>query len=73
MVRAEKEDPNLITVFICFLRSGLRFTRTDTNNVGLAFIEELKRLNPEFKPVEFNGFSTKAKRKMRFYSTTLKN
>ncbi len=52
MVRAEKEDPNLITVFICFLRSGLRFTRTDTNNVGLAFIEELKRLNPEFKPTK---------------------
>lgn len=46
----EKEDPNLITVFICFLRSGLRFTRYDTNNVGLAFIEEIKKHNPNFKP-----------------------
>ncbi len=48
----EKEDPNLITVFICFLRSGLRFTRYDTNNVGLAFIEEIKKHNPNFKPVK---------------------
>ena len=46
----EKENPNLITVFICFLRSGLRFTRYDTNNVGLAFIEEIKKHNPSFKP-----------------------
>ncbi len=46
----EKENPNLITVFICFLRSGLRFTRYDTNNVGLAFIEEIKKHNPNFKP-----------------------
>ncbi len=45
-----KEDPNLITIFICFLRSGLRFTRFDTNNVGLAFIEEIKKVNPNFKP-----------------------
>ncbi|MCK5705753.1 MAG: hypothetical protein KAI29_31605 [Cyclobacteriaceae bacterium] len=48
----EKEDPNLITVFICFLRSGLRFTRYDTNNVGLAFIEEIKKHNPNFKPIK---------------------
>ena len=48
----EKENPNLITVFICFLRSGLRFTRYDTNNVGLAFIEEIKKHNPNFKPVK---------------------
>lgn len=48
----EKEDPNLITVFICFLRSGLRFTRYDTNNVGLAFIEEIRKHNPNFKPVK---------------------
>ena len=48
----EKENPNLITVFICFLRSGLRFTRYDTNNVGLAFIEEIKRHNPNFKPIK---------------------
>jgi hypothetical protein len=47
-----KEDPNLITVFICFLRSGLRFTRYDTNNVGLDFIEEIKKHNPNFKPVK---------------------
>ena len=46
----EKENPNLITVFICFLRSGLRFTRYDTNNVGLAFIDEIKKHNPNFKP-----------------------
>lgn len=51
-MQVEKEDPNLITVFICFLRSGLRFTRYDTNNVGLAFIEEIKRHNPNFKPVK---------------------
>ena len=49
-MQVEKEDPNLITVFICFLRSGLRFTRYDTNNVGLAFIEEIKKHNPNFKP-----------------------
>ena len=48
----EKENPNLITVFICFLRSGLRFTRYDTNNVGLAFIEEIKKHNPNFKPTK---------------------
>ncbi|MCG8308191.1 MAG: hypothetical protein MI975_12420 [Cytophagales bacterium] len=48
----EKENPNLITVFICFLRSGLRFTRYDTNNVGLAFIEEIKKHNPNFKPLK---------------------
>ncbi|NJN26991.1 MAG: hypothetical protein HC819_13940 [Cyclobacteriaceae bacterium] len=48
----EKENPNLITVFICFLRSGLRFTRYDTNNVGLAFIEEIKKHNPNFTPVK---------------------
>jgi len=48
----EKEDPNLITVFVCFLKSGLRFTRYDTNNVGLAFIEEIKKHNPNFKPVK---------------------
>lgn len=47
-----KEDPNLITVFVCFLRSGLRFTRYDTNNVGLAFIEEIKKHNPNFKPTK---------------------
>lgn len=46
----EKENPNLITVFICFLRSGLRFTRYDTNNVGLAFIDEIKKHNANFKP-----------------------
>lgn len=46
----EKENPNLITVFICFLRSGLRFTRFDTNNVGLAFIDEIKKHNPNFEP-----------------------
>lgn len=49
-MQVEKENPNLITVFICFLRSGLRFTRYDTNNVGLAFIEEIKKHNPNFKP-----------------------
>lgn len=49
-MKVEKENPNLITVFICFLRSGLRFTRYDTNNVGLAFIEEIKKHNPNFKP-----------------------
>lgn len=48
----EKENPNLITVFICFLRSGLRFTRYDTNNVGLAFIDEIKKHNPNFKPIK---------------------
>ncbi len=48
----EKENPNLITVFICFLRSGLRFNRYDTNNIGLAFIEEIKKHNPNFKPVK---------------------
>jgi hypothetical protein len=47
-----KEDPNLITVFVCFLKSGLRFTRYDTNNVGLAFIDEIKKHNPNFKPVK---------------------
>lgn len=52
ILKVEKEDPNLITVFICFLRSGLRFTRYDTNNVGLAFIEEIKKHNPDFKPVK---------------------
>lgn len=51
-LQVEKENPNLITVFICFLRSGLRFTRYDTNNVGLAFIEEIKRHNANFKPVK---------------------
>lgn len=51
-MQVEKENPNLITVFICFLRSGLRFTRYDTNNVGLAFIEEIKKHNPNFKPVK---------------------
>jgi hypothetical protein len=51
-LQLEKEDPNLITVFICFLRSGLRFTRFDTNNVGLAFIEEIKKHNPSFKPTK---------------------
>ena len=52
ILQVEKEDPNLITVFICFLRSGLRFTRYDTNNVGLAFIEEIKKHNPNFKPTK---------------------
>ncbi len=51
-LQLEKEDPNLITVFVCFLKSGLRFTRYDTNNVGLAFIEEIKKHNPNFKPVK---------------------
>ena len=51
-MQVEKENPNLITVFICFLRSGLRFTRYDTNNVGLAFIEEIRKHNPNFKPVK---------------------
>ena len=50
LLQVEKENPNLITVFICFLRSGLRFTRYDTNNVGLAFIDEIKKHNPNFKP-----------------------
>lgn len=44
------ENPNLITVFVCFLKSGLRFTRFDTNNVGLSFINEIKKHNPNFKP-----------------------
>lgn len=48
----EKENPDLITVFVCFLRSGLRFTRYDTNNVGLAFIDEIKKHNPNFKPTK---------------------
>jgi len=48
----EKDNPNLITIFVCFLKSGLRFTRYDTNNVGLAFIDEIKKHNPNFKPTK---------------------
>lgn len=48
----EKKEDNFTTVFICFLKSGLYFTRDDTNAVGLAFMDELKKHNPEFKPLK---------------------
>ncbi len=48
---AEK-DQDLTTIFICFLKAGFRFTRNDTNIVGLRFAEELRKNNPDFKPVK---------------------
>lgn len=47
-----EKDQNLTTIFICFLKAGFRFTRNDTNIVGLRFAEELRKNNPDFKPVK---------------------
>ena len=46
------ENQNLTTVFKCFLRAGLEFTREDTNAVGQTFMGELRKLNPNFKPTK---------------------
>jgi hypothetical protein len=47
-----EKDQDLTTIFICFLKAGFRFTRNDTNIVGLRFAEELRKDNPDFKPVK---------------------
>ncbi len=46
------KDQDLTTIFICFLKAGFKFTRNDTNSVGLKFAEELRKTNPDFKPVK---------------------
>ncbi len=47
-----EKDQDLTTIFVCFLKAGFRFTRNDTNIVGLRFAEELRKDNPDFKPVK---------------------
>lgn len=49
-----EKDQNLTTIFICFLKAGFRFTRNDTNIVGLRFAEELRKNNPDFKPTKID-------------------
>lgn len=59
--KAGKEiKDQFITVFICFLKSGLRFNREDTNAVGQTLSQELRKQNPEFKPVKVQQREKKA-------------
>jgi hypothetical protein len=46
------DNPNLTTVFRCFLKAGVKFSRTDTNAVGQSFMQELRKLNPDYQPVK---------------------
>ncbi len=48
----EKGNPNLITIYSCFVKSGLKFTRHDTNNIGLAFMGEIRKHNPNYKAIK---------------------
>jgi hypothetical protein len=56
----KKDQDQLITVFVCFLKSGLRFNREDTNAVGQTLSQELKKQNPDFKPAKVQQREKKA-------------